>query len=345
MVWRWATVAVLAVAASACGGGGKSALDSTSTTAVTVAPTVAPTTGPSPATTAAAGRTLTLAPASWQLAAPVSREVLVTDGKDLYLAGGLDAAGVSSGAVLRIDPDTGKSTSVGTLALAVHDAMGVWHANEIVVVAGGTPPIRTEVQSVPPGGTARVVGRLPEPPRADHVVAEVGGTIYARGGGYEASNLVGSVVASADGGATWKAAGSLVEPVRYPAVAVIDGAVYLFGGVSSTGGTDTASVQRYDPKTGQTSVVAKLTGPLSHATAVQLGDAVFLAGGYVNNKLGTQVWRFDPKAGATSDAGVTLPAPLSDAAAAVVNGVGYLVGGQGTDKKSVATVTVFRLRP
>jgi hypothetical protein len=338
---------VAAVLLPACGGGAESVLDrpsSTASTASAVVSTTTPTTAASAPATAPSSTGVTLSPAGWSLAAPVSREVLVTDGTSIFLAGGLDAGGVSSGAVLQIDPASGKTTSVGTLTYPVHDAMGVWRDGQVIVVAGGSPPIRTDVQAVAPNGPAKVVGQLPQPPRADHVVAEVGGTIYALGGGQEDSSLVGSVVASSDGGATWRAAGSLVEPVRYPAVAVVDGLIYLFGGVSTTGGADTASVQRYDPKSGETTVAASLPGPLSHSTGLVLGDAVYLLGGYVANRLGTQVWRFDPKSLTTADTGAALPAPLSDSAALVVDGVGYLVGGQGSDKKSVATVTLVRSR-
>ena len=338
-----AAVVAVALLAGCGGGGGDSALNPAGTTAASTS--AVSTTVPTPASTGTPGaRGITLAAAPWQLATAVCREVLVTDNKTIYLAGGLDTAGVSSGAVLSLEPATGKSAAVGTLALPVHDAMGVWRDGQIVVVAGGTPPIRTEVQSVTPGGAAKVIGQLPAPPRADHVVAQVNNTIYALGGGDEASNLVGTVVASTDGGATWRPAGSLVEPVRYPAVAVIDNVIYLFGGVSTTGGADTASVQRYDPKTEQTTVAAKLPATLSHATGMVLDNVVYLLGGYVNNRLGPQVWKFDPRALTTADAGVALPAPLSDSAAVVVDGVGYLVGGQGTDKKPVTTVTLVKPR-
>jgi len=338
-----AALVVGVVLLAGCGGGGDSALDPPSTAGAT-APPVSTTVAPPASTGAPAAKGVTVAPASWQLAAPVSREVLVTDGKDLYVAGGLDAGGVSSGAVLKIEPASGKSTSVSTLALPVHDAMGVWRDGQVIVVAGGSPPIRTDVQAATPGGATKVIGQLPAPPRADHVVAQVGATIYALGGGQEDASLVGSVVASTDGGVTWRAAGSLVEPVRYPAVALVDGMIYLFGGVSTTGGTDTASVQRYDPKTEQTTVAAKLPGPLSHSTGLVLDDVVYLLGGYVGNRLGAQVWAFDPRVLTTTDTGLALPAPLSDSAAVVVGGVGYLVGGQGSDKKSVPTVTLVKLR-
>jgi len=73
-------------------------------------------------------------------------------------------------------------------------------------------------------------------------------------------------------------------------------------------------------------------------------NAVSLTGGYAKNRLGGQVGRLDRRTLATADAGVALPAPLSDSAAVVIDGVGYVVGGQGTDKKSVATVTLVKPR-
>jgi len=324
---------VLATVLMGCGGGERSPLDRT--TPPTSVPPAAATSPPRPTS-------VHLAPAPWTLAVPISREVLVTDGTTIYLAGGLDGAGASSGAVRAIDPASGVQRTVGALTYPVHDAMGVWRDGRIVVVAGGSPPIRTDVQAVTPGAATTVVGRVPAPPRADHVVAEVDGTIYALGGGDEAATLLGTVVASSDGGATWRAAGSLVEPVRYPAVAVVDGLIYLFGGVRTTGGLDTASVQRYDPRTQQTMVVATLPAPLSHSTAVVLDGVVFLLGGYVDNRRSAQVWRFDPATAAVSVTGATLAAPVSDSAAVVIGGVGYLVGGEGADGEPVPTVTVVR---
>lgn len=288
----------------------------------------------------------TLERAGWQLPAPVAREVVVTDGRHLYVAGGLDVTGVSSAAVLEIAPRSGRATRVGSLASGVHDAMGAWRDGALMVVGGGTPPVRADVQVLEPGrwpaaSVARVVGRVPQP-RADHAVARVGRAIYVLGGGDEASQLVGTVAVTRDGGATWRDAGTLAEAVRYPAVAVVGHAVYLFGGVVGSGGTDTTAVQRYDPTTGRTAVVAHLPAPLSHATALAFGDHVYLFGGYVDNRLGAQVWRFDARRRVVRDTGLVLPTPLSDAAGVVIDGVGYVVGGQGPDRLPTAAVARFR---
>jgi hypothetical protein len=73
---------------------------------------------------------------------------------------------------------------------------------------------------------------------------------------------------------------------------------------------------------------------------VVLRGRVFVLGGYVDNsRLSDQVLRFDPATGTSTSAGA-LPAPVSDAAAVVVGHRGYLVGGQGSDRKARATVTI-----
>ena len=132
--------------------------------------------------------------------------------------------------------------------------------------------------------------------------------------------------------------------MRYPAVATVGRAIYLFGGVSdSQAGIDTNTVQRLDVVSGTIDRVAKLPTSLSHASAVVLAGKVYLLGGYVSNtQLSNQVLRFDPATGVTTSVGA-LPAPLSDGAAVVIGKQGYLVGGQGADREPVATVTKIRL--
>ena len=313
---------------AACGGGSSSTSSQPSTSSTTA----------TPPTSTSGTPTLRVAVASVRLPAPVSREVLLTDGQRLVALGGLDAAKTSTGAVTAIDPAGGAPRPFGTLSFPVHDAAGVYLGGRYVVIGGGasSPPQRTTVQAVAGnGGASQAVGNLPEP-RADHVAALVGNTAYTLGGGQEATRLYPSVLASTDG-ATWRAAGSLALPVRYPAVAVVDGAVYLFGGVSTAQGTDTTAIQRYDPATQTTRVVAQLPAPLSHATALALGGAVYLFGGFVSNAVSAQVLRVELPAGTVTPAG-TLPAPLTDAAAVVVGGTGYLAGGQGPTSAPVDTV-------
>jgi len=286
---------------------------------------------------------LHVAPAPFQLPAPVSREVLLTDGHQLAALGGLDATKTSTAAVTSLDPTSGAVRSFGTLTDPVHDSAGVFLGGRYVVIAGGdgSPAQRSTVQAVPAvGGASQPIGNLAMP-RADLVAALVNGTAYALGGGLEATTLYPSVEASSDG-VTWRAAGTLAAPVRYPAVAVVGNAVYLFGGVATAQGTDTKDIQRYDPATGTTQIVGQLPATLSHATAVVLGDSVYLLGGFVNDVVSAQVLRVQLPSVTVTPAG-SLPTPLSDAAATVVNGVGYLVGGQGSTSAPVTTVLTLSL--
>ncbi len=325
-------ILLAALCCTACSGGDNSAISRSSRPSTTTSTAARATTAPS--TTAPRGG-LEIAIASWQLPAPVSRELMLSDGSSLFVLGGLDARKVSSPAVYRIDPSGGRATQVATLDPPVHDAAGVRFGDRSLVIGGGTPPARATVQVVAPGAATRALGQIPQP-RADLVAAAVGGMLYVLGGGDEASALVAEVDASTDG-ARWTAAGTLAEPVRYPAVIVVDGAIYLFGGVTTSEGTDTRSVQRYDPKTRTTEVVAQLPAPLSHASAVLLGGRVYVLGGFVDNQVSAQVLAFDPGSRKLTTAG-TLPAAVTDAAAVTIGDTAYLAGGQGTDRAPVATV-------
>jgi N-acetylneuraminic acid mutarotase len=327
-----AAAAVFALAA-ACGGGGEGARPSQATSTSSAAPAPSSTAG------TAAPAALEVSTAPWRLPAPVSREVVLRDGTGFAVLGGQDAEHISNPAAYRVDPATGTQVSVGSLDPPVHDAAGVRLGDAALVIGGGTPPARATVQMIAMP-SSKVVGQLPAP-RTDHVAALVDGTTYVLAGADAAEAPLADVVASADG-VTWRHAGGLVEAVRYPAVAVAGGAVYLFGGVGA-GRADTASVQRYDPATGTTKVVARLPAPASHASAVVLGGQVFVLGGFVGDQPSAQVLRFDPRTGEVAIAGA-LPAPLTDGATVVIDEIGYLVGGEGPGRATTSHVEILRSR-
>jgi hypothetical protein len=321
--------AVVSLVAAACGGSGADGSDaSTSTTGGAVSATA-----PAPVVHAVN--------ATWTLPAPAAREVVVATGKELTVVGGLDATKFSTASVVTVDPATGASRPSGALAVAVHDAAGVRVGKRILVFGGGGPSENgtSDVQAVPAAGATTVIGTLPGA-RSDHVAARVGTTTYVLGG-YDGAAIVPDVVATKDG-VTFTKVGNLPVPVRYPAVAVVGQAIYVFGGVSSSqAGVDTSTVQRLDVASGAIDTVATLPTSLSHASAIVLGGQVFLLGGYVDNtKLSGQILRFDPATGVTTSVGA-LPAPVSDGAAVVIGRHGYLVGGQGEDRAPLASVTVI----
>jgi N-acetylneuraminic acid mutarotase len=279
--------------------------------------------------------------APWRLAAPVAREIVVSDTTTLTVLGGIDASRASTPSVQVVRPATGTTRLGAALPEAVHDAAGVRLGRTIRVFGGGGPSENgtADVQEFPRARAPAVVGRLPRP-RSDHVAAVVGSKTYILGG-FDGTGIVAEVLTTNDG-LTFSTVANLPIPVRYPAAAVVGRAIYLFGGVDdSAAGTDTTAVQRLDTRTGKIDVVAQLPTSLSHASAVVLARQVYVLGGYVDNtRLSDRILRFDPRSNQVTVAG-RLPSPISDGAAATVGGRGYLVGGQGDDRAPLATVIVL----
>ena len=67
---------------------------------------------------------------------------------------------------------------------------------------------------------------------------------------------------------------------------------------------------------------------------------VFVVGGFVSDQPSTQVLRFDPATNTVEAAGA-LPAPVTDAAGVVLGDTGYLVGGEGPGRTTIAAVLVL----
>jgi outer membrane protein assembly factor BamB len=81
----------------------------------------------------------------WQLAAPISREVVLPSppnqagGRDqLVIAGGLDSAGSSVSGIFTLSTSNGHLTLIGSLAVPTHDAAGTVVGGLGLVLGGGT---------------------------------------------------------------------------------------------------------------------------------------------------------------------------------------------------------------
>jgi N-acetylneuraminic acid mutarotase len=338
-----AALLVASIVLAACGGGGGSdgqrASTSTTAPATTGVPaTTQPTSTTAPSTTAPSG-TVQAVTAPWKLNEPVAREIVIANGNQLEIVGGLDHTKFSTAAVVLVDPTSGAQQSPAKLTEAVHDAAGSLVGGKVLVFGGGGPSENgtADVQAVPASGTATIIGRLPGS-RSDHVAATVGNRAYVFSG-FDGTTILPSVLSTADG-VTFDPVGNLPVPVRYAAFAAVGKTVYLFGGVASTSGNDTNAIQALDTSNGTITQVAQLPTSLSHASAVVIGGKVYVLGGYVNNStLSDQILRFDPATKAITAAG-KLPIPVSDAAAATIGDKGYLVGGQSTDRNPLASVVI-----
>ncbi len=275
--------------------------------------------------------TLTATLAPWTLPAAVSRPVVLDLGGQLEILGGLATGDVSTDAIVSMNPASGTTNPGGKLDEGVHAAAGAVLGGPAMVFGGGSYTDVATVQGWTPGApTAVVVGNLPAA-RSDLAAVDAGSTAYVLGG-FDGSDLAGSILATQDG-IHFKVVGELSQPVRYAGV-TLDGSgdIWVIGGELGTSenadaGGATTDIQRFDPTTGITSVVAHLPEALGHDQAVFLGGRIYVTGGRTAAGASAAIWAINPATGVASPAG-SLPGPRSDAGAVVIGGVGYLVGGE-----------------
>jgi hypothetical protein len=309
---------------------------------------------------------------SWSLSAPLSREAVVANGTGLTVLGGLTAEGSSLSSVLTIDTRTGAVQTAGTLANIVHDAAATTIGSQTVLFGGGSPTTVAGVQSIavptiPPreNATGSVTGTLPQR-RSDLAVTTI--SARTRGhvistdyivGGYDGTNYLPSVLATTDGN-HFAAVGTLQVPVRYPAVAALDGKIYALGGQTASASsitTATDDIQMIDPKSHKTTIVGHLPQPVYGAAAFVIQGTLYVAGGQVpQGATQTEIDAFLPRTHKVLHAGL-LPQAVAFGGYTTVNSgrstTGFLVGGEvtnqaGSDAAGVASgllQSVISLRP
>lgn len=283
--------------------------------------------------------------ASWQLPAPLSRTVALAVHGNIDVLGGLTGTGNSTtAAVLQIDPATGHSQNVGTLPVPVHDAAGAAIGSRYLVFGGGASSLTTDVQSYTPGSAAgapavSVAGQLPAQ-RAD-LASAVGpdGTVYLAGG-YNGTNFSPDVLSTRNG-TTFTVLAQLPVPVRYPAVAIAAGKLWIIGGETAAGG-DTDSIQTVDLKSHVAAVAGHLPEAVSHASAATLHNTVYLFGGRSGGHVLDTVFQLDPAKAAFSPAG-SLPVPTSDMSEVTIGETVYLLGGEGQLAQPGQSVLIARI--
>ena len=286
------------------------------------------------------GMTLQVMPAPYQLPAPLSREVALPGASGLLIAGGLTAQGTSTDAVTGLDPMTGATRAAGHLAAATHDAGGASLGGQAYLFGGGTAASVPTVQAIAAGTSAQgvVVGQLPAA-RSDASGVTAGSVAYVIGG-YDGTRWDPRVLATRDG-QHFRVAARLPVPVRYAAVAVAAGEIWVFGGQTPSGAT--SAIQRISPATGRATMAGHLLAPLQGAAAIVLDGQIYVAGGAAAAATSQMVYRFDPATSSVSAAG-RLPVPVAYAAGAAIGRVGYLIGGE-DGPRAVPTVTTLRLVP
>ncbi|HST17381.1 MAG TPA: beta-propeller fold lactonase family protein [Gaiellaceae bacterium] len=240
----------------------------------------------------------------------------------MILAGGLTAADVSTGAVELVRADG----VVTPLPQELHDSTAAALGKAVYLFGGGNGIAQLDaIVRIAPGSHV-TVGRLPAP-SSDQAGAAVGQAEYIVGG-YTGTRWLDTIVRWQPGHPS-VVVGHLPTPLRYAAVAAVDGKVVIAGG-SKPDGTASARVLSFDPVTRHVSSVGLLPAPTTHAAAAGLGRFVYVIGGR-GALVGTPtaaVEAVDPAHHKVVPAG-TLDAPLSDLAAVGLPGRILLAGGRG----------------
>ena len=283
--------------------------------------------------------------ASWQLPAPLSRSVALAVDGNLDLFGGLTGTGsTTTPAIVQLDPATGHSENIGTLPVPVHDAAGAAIGSRYFVFGGGASTLTASVQTFSPDSGAKtpstaVAGQLPAQ-RADLATAMApDGTVYIAGG-YDGTNFSPDVLSTRNG-TSFSVTAQLPVPVRYPALAVSAGKLWVIGGETAAG-ADTDSIQTVDLKSHAASVAGHLPEPLSHAAAATLNNNVYLFGGRSGGNARDTVLELDSSRAAFSQVS-SLPIPESDMSAVPVGETVYLLGGEGQLAQPGQSVIVARM--
>jgi hypothetical protein len=267
--------------------------------------------------------------------------VVLPDGRNLLIVGGLNQHSVTTSAVTRLNPVTGGTARQGSLADPTHDAAGAVLGGRRFVFGGGTAASIADVQLVAGHRAGTVVGQLPRA-RSDLSAVTLGNTAYLIGG-YDGATYDARVLATSDG-RRFRTVARLPVPVRYAAVAGEGNRIWVFGGQTPAGLTSV--VQRVSLSTGRAAVVGHLPSPLFGAAGLTLGGRIFIAGGQVAGqgaRLETvrTVLAYNPARRTLSLAG-KLPVRLANSAAAVIGGTGFLIGGN-DGQRQVPTVTRLQL--
>jgi hypothetical protein len=303
--------AAVALAVGGCGGGGSGARARTSSRTPTA-----------PAPHAPRVPAKLRVGASTALPAAVQLPAVAPGAGGALSIGGLDAGDASVASAVLIDGSG--AHEVTRLPLALHDAAAAQIDGQTYLFGGGEPGGASEsIFRVAPSGV-RSVGHLPVG-TSDISAATVGHTAYLPGG-YTVTAPLRTIVAFTPATGAHVVA-TRPRPLRYAAVAAVDGRVLIAGGTS--GVIAERAILSFDPATRAVRQIGRLPYPVTHAAGASLNGWFYVLGGRSESLSGqrSSILAVDPRSGAVRPAG-RLPEALSDIGAASLAGRVVTAGGR-----------------
>lgn len=265
----------------------------------------------------------------------VQGAAVASDGRDVYVAGGLAVGDRSVSSVERISGT--RVEHEGSLPVPVHDAAATTDRNGIVVFGGGNLATTEEISKVPfSGGPGHAVGRLPAP--LSDLTAVVDGPSTYLIGGYTGTAYSDQILRFSGGRVETVA--RLPQGLRYAAAAKVGRYVLIAGGLAENGAT--SSILRFDPRTGQVSRIGSLPYPVAHASAGALGSRMYVIGGRRDDRDTTDAVMAIGASGTVRTV-AHLPHALSDAGVVALHGELMVVGGSDGNAPLAGVSSVHRI--
>lgn len=159
-------------------------------------------------------------------------------------------------------------------------------------------------------------------------VETVDNLIYVIGGLSNPSLATSEVYAFNPVNKSLKARSPLPKALGASATTVLDGKIYVFGGVSVNMGTPTNSCYVYDPATNVWTSLASMTVARGYAVAEAINGKIFIIGGFGNEEetVYNVVEMYDPKSN-TWETMAPMPTARGYMCSAVLNDHIYVIGG------------------
>jgi N-acetylneuraminic acid mutarotase len=250
---------------------------------------------------------------------------------------------------LKIQPNPGKWNIKPPIVHARSHCPPATYKNCIYVFGGGGPNFAS-LNSVyaydPSKDTWEQKTDMPTL-RSGSVTAVIDNRIYVMGGGFKQANgqfkFLTTVEIYYPETDTWETGPDLLMPHDYPAVAVLNGEIYVLGGHhpdATKAGPKTDPgfdfCERLNPSTGTWEEIAPLIQPRFALAAVVTDGAILTMGGVAFTPDGfnnfTLVERYDPRNNRwIRDERYTLPWPAAGLGACTLDGQIYIFGGYSTD--------------
>lgn len=228
---------------------------------------------------------------------------------------------------------------IGHLSRPLQNAAATGLGSTDALVLGGVDASGSAVVSIAHvnGSNAEIAGQLPSPVH-DGTAVTLGGSAYLFGGADATST---STILRVESSGVTQQVGRLPSPSADAASTAIGDTAYVVGGYTGARVLDT--IVAWKPQD-SAHVVGHLPVQLRYPVVGAVSGQLVIAGGTTAaGAAGSGVYSFDPTSGTVKQV-AELPQPLTHSAAAVLNGIVYLLGGRHTAAGS-ATSDILAFDP